>query len=346
MEIDKVEALWTHLHWLTELSKQGSFTAAATRLGVSKAAMSQRIAELERAAGVSLVQRTTRSVRLTEAGQRLVDETRGQYEQIAQSFASVRDSAGVARGVLRVTAPVAFARQQLVPRLSAFLRENPEVRVQLEVSDRISSLASEGFDLAIRHSAAAPETHVAWTLCQTQSVIVATHAYLLRHGTPSTPDDLTAHDCLFYPRPQEAPAWTFERLAGRVNAKTAKTGGRAGNATGTPSGASASATAHSRATRSSPQRITVPISGPFAANNSETLRDAALDDLGIALLPDFSAQTALRSGQLVRVLPNWKPTGVFAEQLYVVRPYASHVPRAVTAFIGYLRQTFAAGFAA
>jgi DNA-binding transcriptional LysR family regulator len=273
--------------------------------------MSQRIVELERAAGVSLVQRTTRSVRLTEEGQRLVDQTRGQYADIAQSFAGVRDSAGVARGVLRVTAPVAFARQQLVPHLSAFLRANPEVRVQLEVSDRISSLASEGFDLAIRHSAAAPETHVAWTLCKTRSVIVATRAYLRRRGTPSSPQELAGHDCLFYPRAQEAPAWTFERITGR---------------------------------KAAAGRVTVPIGGPFSANNSETLRDAALDDLGIALLPDFSAQAALGAGQLIRLLPEWQPIGVFAEQLYIVRPYASHVPRAVTSFVAYLRKTFENGF--
>jgi len=303
METQRVEALWTHLYWLTILAQQGSYTRAATRLGVSKAAMSQRIAELERAAGVSLVQRTTRSVRLTEAGQRLVDQTRDQYEGIAQSFAGVRDSAGVARGELRATAPVAFARQQLVPHLSAFLRANPEVRVQLEVSDRISSLASEGFDLAIRHSAG--------TLCATRSVIVATRAYLRRRGTPASPQDLASHDCLFYPRAQEAPAWTFERATGR---KTAA------------------------------ERVTVPINGPFSANNSETLRDAALDDLGIALLPDFSAQAALRAGQLIKVLPEWQPKGGFAEQLYIVRPYASHVPRAVTAFVSYLRKTFENGF--
>src|ERR1700709_500436 len=120
METQRVEALWTHLYWLTILSQQGGYTRAATRLGVSKAAMSQRIAELERAAGVSLVQRTTRTVRLTERGRRAVDQTLGQYEGIAQSFAGVRDSAGTASGEVRPTAPFAFARQQLVPHLSAF----------------------------------------------------------------------------------------------------------------------------------------------------------------------------------------------------------------------------------
>src|SRR5580658_8348677 len=101
MDTQKIEGLWTHLHWLTVLAEQGTYTAAAARLGVSKAAMSQRISELERAAGVALVQRTTRSVRFTEAGQRLVDETRAPFERIAHSFAEVRDLAGGPRGLLR-----------------------------------------------------------------------------------------------------------------------------------------------------------------------------------------------------------------------------------------------------
>ncbi|MFM0169327.1 LysR family transcriptional regulator [Paraburkholderia sediminicola] len=311
MDTRKVEGLWTHLHWLTVLAEQGTYTAAAARLGVSKAAMSQRIAELERASGVALVQRNTRSVRLTEAGQRLVDNTRLEYEHIATSFAMVKEMAGVARGLVRITAPVAFARQQLVPKMSAFLRANPEVRVQLEASDRLTSIATEGFDLAVRHSAQVPETHVAWKLCETQSVIVATYAYLERRGYPESPTDLSSHDCLFYPRALGSGIWSFER-------RTA------------------------RRTHSTPLMITV--NGPFSANNSEALRDAALDDLGIALLPDFTAQAAIQSGKLVALLPDWRPIGAFAEQLYVVRPYTPHVPRAVELFITYLRDTFAEGF--
>lgn len=311
MDMQKIEALWAHLHWLIVLEQQGSFTAAAARLGVSKAAMSQRIAELERAAGVTLVRRTTRSVRLTEAGQRLVDDTRAPFEQIAHSFSSVRDLADVPRGVLRVTAPVALARQQLMPHLAGFLRLHAEIRIELELSDRLSSLATEGFDLAIRHSAAPPETHVAWLLCSTRSLLVASRAYLRRRGTPTLPAQLTAHDCLHYPRAQDAPAWTFELT----------------NAAGL-------------------ERVTVPVTGPLAANNSEALRDAAQAGLGIALLPDFSAQSGLQSGKLVEVLPDWKPVGAFAEQLYAIRPYSAHVPRAVTLFVSYLREALAAGFPA
>jgi len=276
MEEQKISELWHHLHWLSVLAQQGSYTAAAARLGVSKAAMSQRIAELERAARVPLVQRTTRSVRLTEAGQRLVDDTRASFEQIEHSFAQVRDLAGVPSGLLRVTAPVAFARQQLAPRLADFLREYPDVRLELDMSDRLSSLATEGFDLAIRHT------------------------------------DLQAHNCLHYLRAQDTPTWTLVRTTGKAKE----------------------------------ERVTVPVTGQLAANNSEALREAALTGLGIALLPDFSAQAALQQGKLVQVLSDWQPVGAFAEQLYAIRPYSPHVPRAVTAFVDYLRKALAEGFAA
>ncbi|MGG1948908.1 LysR family transcriptional regulator [Trinickia sp. NRRL B-1857] len=310
MDTQKVEALWMHLHWLNVLAAQGSFTAAAARLGVSKAAVSQRIAELERAAGVVLVQRTTRSVRFTEAGRQLVEDTRQDFERIAASFASVREMADVVRGTVRVTAPVAFARQQLVPRLAEFSRAYPEVRIELELSDRLSSIASEGFDMAIRHSAHVPDTHVAWKLCDTRSVIVATHAYLKLRGVPQTPADLAKHDCLYYPRPVGSGIWSFEK-AGRRTEKA---------------------------------RVNVTINGPVSANNSEALRDAALEHLGIALLPDFTAQSALQAGKLAVLLDNWRPVGAFASQLHVVRPYGMQVARAVKCFTDFLRQTFKDGF--
>jgi len=312
MNDKKVEDLWTHLHWLTVLAQQGSYTASAQRLGVSKAAMSQRISELERAAGVPLVQRTTRSVRLTEAGQRLVDGLRDPFERIALSFSSVRDLADEPAGLVRVTAPVALARQQLVPRIAAFAREHPKVRLELDLSDRLCSLATEGFDLAIRHTAAPPDTHVAWPLCTTRSVLVASRDYLRRHGRPASPTDLAQHACLHYPRAQDTPAWHFLPPEGRRKAAR--------------------------------QRITVPVSGPFCANNSEALRDAAIAGLGIALVPDFSAQAALRAGQLVAVLEDWASVGSFSPQIYAIRPYASHVPRAVSAFVAWLRGALAAGF--
>lgn len=308
MENDSKETRWAHLHSLVVLGELGSYTAAAERLGLSKSALSQRIAELERAAGVALVRRTTRSMRLTEAGQQLADSTRASFEEIERSFAGVRDLVGEPRGLLRVTAPVALGRQQIVPRIPDFLKAYPDVRIELELSDKLSSLVQEGFDLAIRHTAAAPDTHVAWTLCRTHTVLVATRSYLDRHGTPATPEALAEHVCLHYFRRGESPAWSFEPIRG--------SGGRRN----------------------------VAIRGSFSANNSEALRDAALKGLGIALLPDFSAQADLLSGKLVKVLPNWRSAGAFGNHLFAIRPYSPYVPLSVRVFVEYLRQQLKDGF--
>jgi len=310
MKEQKVESLWSHLYWLATLASQGSYTAAAERLHVSKAAMSQRIAELERIAGVSLVQRTTRSVRLTEAGQRLVDETQASFDHIAQSFDQVKDLAETPRGLVRITAPVAFARQQLVPQLPQFLRDFPSVRIELDMSDRLRSLSKEGFDLAIRHADSPPETHVAWPLCRTETLLVAAPAYLRRSPALKEPEDLRLHNCLHYPRANESPAWTFE----------------------------------ARSDQQGDSPVTVQVTGSLAANNSESLRDAALAGLGIALLPDFTARAHLQARKLALVLPKWRSVRAFADHLYLIRPYTPHVPRTVSILVNHLRQAFAQGF--
>jgi len=308
MKTKTVEALWSHVHWLSVLDAEGSYTAAAARLSVSKAAVSYRINELEQAAGVLLVRRTTRSVRLTEAGQQLVDTTRESFSNIERSFAGVKDLAGELKGVLKVTAPVALGRQRIVPRLSAFLAEHPAVKLQLELTDRITSLAKEGFDVAIRHVETVPDTHVAWKLCDTQAILVATEAYLGQRGTPKSPVELVDHNCLHYMRGSAEPTWSFERSKGRA------------------------------------ERLSVPIRGTFTANNSEALREMAAADAGIALLPDFTAADALVSGRLVQVLPTWRAVGAFGSGIYAVRPYSPHIPRAVQAFVAYLRHSLRGGF--
>jgi DNA-binding transcriptional LysR family regulator len=170
--------VFSDLHLLTVLAQTRSYTQAARRLGISKASVSMRIAELERAAGVPLVRRTTRSVGLTEAGQQLADETQGAFTRIEQSFAGIKDLAGSPRGLVRITAPVALGRQHIAPSLAVFLKEYPDIRLELDLTDRFVNLAQEGFDLAIRHTQAPPETHVAWRLCGSRSVLVASADYL------------------------------------------------------------------------------------------------------------------------------------------------------------------------
>jgi DNA-binding transcriptional LysR family regulator len=309
-----IDTLWSHVHWLGTLAASGSYTAAAQRLSVSKAAMSQRIAELERAAGVPLVQRTTRSVRLTPAGQQLVEQTRGAFEQIERGLAGVRELAASPRGVLRVTAPVALGRQHVAPALDSFLRAYPDVRVDLDLSDHLVNLAREGFDLAVRHVSAPPDNHVAWRLCASRTLLVASAAYLRRRGVLAHPSELIGHDCLAYLRSGPA-QWQFER-----------------SSSGGP------------ASERDVERISVPVRGPLRANNSELLRDAVLGGLGIAQIPDFSAAAALRAGKLREVLPAWRPVGFFGDAVYALRPWSPTTPRAVRELVQHLRKALAAGF--
>lgn len=308
MKTKNVDALWSHVHWLGVLSAMGSFTAAAQRLNVSKAAVSHRVSELERATGVALVQRTTRSLRLTEAGRQLVESTQASFVAIEQGFVAVKDRAVAPRGLLRVTAPVALGRQQIVPLLPGFLLEYPDVQVELALSDHLSAISQEGFDLAIRHASAVPDTHVAWSLCQTQSYPVAVRSYLQDHGTPAVPADLAQHNCLTYPRSGYAPAWSFEPERGKGGC------------------------------------LTVAVRGNFSANNSEALRETVLAGLGIALLPDFSAQQDIASGRLERLLPKWRSVGAFGDQVFAIRPYSIQIPRAVMVFVKHLRSALSQGF--
>ncbi|MES2414216.1 MAG: LysR family transcriptional regulator [Pseudomonadota bacterium] len=340
MSADHIAPLVADLHLLTVLAATRSFTETARRLGLSKASASMRISELERSAGVTLVRRTTRSVGLTEAGQQMVNDMLPAFTQISESYSAARDLAGTPRGLVRVTAPVALGRQHLAPCVSAFLKQFPEIQIELELTDRFVNLANEGFDLAIRHTSAPPETHVAWTLCETRSILLASPDYLKRRGTPKHPADLASHDCLLYLGGNQSSHWTFIRQGKR-------------KATG--------------------ERVGVNIKGLLKANNSEVLRDALLTGLGIGLLPDFSVQgyaptlvasrTALptegaalawggparRAHQgnppLVEVLPDWQVQGFFGERIYALRPWSPQVPKAVQCLVEHLRANFSRSFA-
>lgn len=307
MKEHKKELMWSHIYWLGMLGDAGSYTAAAQRLGVSKGAVSQRIAELEQVSGIALVQRTTRSVRLTDAGRTLVANTQQAFSLIEQGFDSIRDLSQVPRGAVRVTAPVALGRQKIIPLIARFLRSCPEVRIEIELSDHLSSLAQEGYDLAIRHTSNVPETHVAWLLRPSKTLLVATPAYLNQHGTPKTPNDLAGHNCLYYLRSAASPAWSFAPL------------------------------------KRESERYSVAIRGNFCANNSEALRELIMADQGIALLPDFTAQEDVDAGRLQLLLPGWKPAGVFGDAIYAIRPYSAYVPRAVRAFVEFLKAELRVG---
>ena len=318
MSTDQLSSLVADLHLLSVLAATKSFTETARRLGTSKASVSMRISELERTAGVLLVRRTTRSVGLTEAGQQMVADMQPAFERISGSYSAARDLVGKPRGLVRVTAPVALGRQHLAPCIAAFLKQFPDIHIELELTDRFVNLANEGFDLAIRHTNAPPETHVAWVLCETRSVLVASADYLAQRGTPAHPEDLAGHDCLLY-LGNHSGSWTFAKIG----------------------------------KKKSSERVGVDIRGSLKVNNSEVLREALLAGLGIGLLPDFSlpqgyAPTlrAFQKGknELLRVLPDWQVQGFFGERIYALRPWSAQVPKAVQCLVEHLRTDFASGF--
>lgn len=316
MATDQISGLVADLHLLTVLASTRSFTETARRLGVSKASASARVSDLERTAGVLLVRRTTRAVGLTEAGQQLVNDMLPAFERIHESYNAARDLVGAPRGLIRLTAPVALGRQHLAPCLADFLQKFPAIHIELELTDRLVNLANEGFDLAIRHTQAAPDTHVAWLLCETRSRLLASPAYLARCGVPQQPGDLAAHNCLLYLRDSQAGRWRFVRhpAAGTGELPAAE-----------------------------PERVNVQVAGSLKVNNSEVLRDALLAGLGIGLLPDFSLpeQTdGSASPLLVPVLPDWQVQGFFAERIYALRPWSAQVPVAVQRLVEHLRGHF------
>lgn len=300
------------LYLLTVVAETRSFTQAARRLGISKASVSVRVKDLERSAGVALVRRSTRSVALTAAAAQLVNETRASFVQIGQSFTRTRELAGVPRGLVRLSAPVALGRQHIAPSIHDFLRRYPEIRIELDLSDRLVNLVQEGFDLAVRHAHTIPGTHIARLLCESRSLLVASRHYLDRNGTPAHPSDLSRHNCLLYLRDNGAQSWSFERAG----------------------------------PRRAPERVSIPVTGPFRANNSEVLREAVIAGAGVGLLPDFTVHGGHSSEALVSILPDWLPVGFFASRIHLVRPWSPKAPRAIQCLIDHLRRSFQRGFAA
>jgi DNA-binding transcriptional LysR family regulator len=298
-------AVLADLHLLTIIAQTRSLTQAAARLGISKASVSERLRDLERVVGMPLVHRTTRHMALTPQAAQLVEDTKAAFDRIDESFQSIRDLAGTPRGLLRITAPVALGRQRIAPCMPDFLHRYPDIRVELDLSDRLVNLAEEGFDLAIRHAQALPSRYVAKELCASTSVLMASREYLDRAGLPLHPADLANHACLVYLRGGPAQSWSFEKTLARRKS----------------------------------ERVTVNVSGPFKANNSEVLREAIAGGLGIGLLPDFSAEPGNTKG-LAIVLPAWRPIGFFGDRIYAVRDGHARAPRTLQCMIDYLRRAF------
>ena len=307
MDKNGLASVLADLHLLTIIAQTRNLTQAARRLGISKASVSTRLRDLERVVGMSLVRRTPRSVVLTAAAMQLVEDVQAPFTRIEQSLAQAKDQAGKPRGIVRITAPVALGRQRIAPTVPDFLRRFPEIRLELDLSDRLVNLAQEGFDLAVRHARSIPETYIARVLRESRSLLLASPDYVQRRGIPAHPTDLARHDCLLYLRDGSAQSWSFEKIGVR------RRGG---------------------------EQVSVPVGGPFKANNSEVLRAAIVGGVGIGLVPDFSVYDELESGAMVPVLPEWRPVGFFGDRIYAVRPGGVRASRALECAIEHLREVF------
>ncbi|WP_338068355.1 LysR family transcriptional regulator [Bordetella avium] len=240
------------LKMLTVLADTRSFTAAAQRLGVSKSLISLRMKALEQALGVSLLLRTTRSVRPTEAGALLIDRSRPALDTLEASFGEVRNLTRAPRGRLRLTAPVALGRQHLGPLLARLGHAYPDIALEVYLSDRFVNLRQEGYDFALRHADQVSDAYVSKRLCATRAYLVASPEYLARQGRPTHPSELSRHRCLLYRGDERNPQWSFSPRHGRGAA------------------------------------VHVKPTGSLTINNSELLRESAGNGLGIAMVPDFS----------------------------------------------------------
>lgn len=252
---------------LLALSDAGSFAAAGRALQRHPSVLSKRLNALERRLGVRLVERTTRQLHLTDAGQRLVEKVREATDLIAQAEKEAADGAAQVRGRLRVSVPAAMGRRLLSPMVAEFALAHPEVTLELEYADRLVDIVGERFDAAIRIGQLADSRLVATRLCSHRRIMAAAPAYLARQGTPQVPADLAQHNCLGFTGLQSYPEWQL-----------------------TQPGAS-----HS-----------VVVRGSLVSNDNEALLTAALLGAGILAGGDWLIHPGIASGQLVQVLPQWQ----------------------------------------
>jgi len=274
--------------------KHSSFAKAAEELSLSPSGVSRIVTRLEERLGVRLVQRTTRSLSLTEAGAAFYARASQILADLQDAEAEVQKATAAPRGNLRVTASVTFGRHYISPLLEQLLAQFPELSIDLTLTNRFVDIIDEGIDLAIRIGALTDSRLIARRLCSNRRVLVAAPSYLTRRGVPTTPDELGGHDCIIYTgfaRPRE---WRLIGPAGPVS---------------------------------------VDVSGRVATNNFEVLGDTVRGGLGITVGPTMSVHHWLIAGELVRVLPEYQfePSAIFA--VYPSARQLSTKVRAVVDFL-------------
>lgn len=250
-----------------QVVEAGSFTAAARELSMPKSTLSRRISKLETQLDCRLLQRTTRSLRLTDVGSDFYTHCKRMVEEAKQAEHAVNLSQETPRGQLRVTVPLDLQTNLLGALAAEYLQRFPEVRLELDLSNRFVDLVEEGFDLALRAGRLEDSSLIAKRLGETRLLACAAPSYLEQHGAPETPKQLSEHDCLVYPGPDGRALLQF----------------------------------------SGPNNLTqIQLEGKLIANSMGTLQDAAIAGLGIAVLPLTLCRNAIDQGQLLPILEDWK----------------------------------------
>ncbi|MBC7792219.1 MAG: LysR family transcriptional regulator [Clostridia bacterium] len=257
------------LRLFIRLCELGTFSAAARELRVKQSTASKWIAELERSLSTTLIERTTRSMRITDAGRRL-------YAKAVEIVAAVDAVAGEISqqqaepsGRVRMSVPVVFGRLYVVPCIAEALAHHPALDVELVFSDRYVNLVDEGFDLAVRVGVPTDTSARGRKLADSQRCLVASSAYIRAQGKPRTPADLARHQCLQHSADGSRSMWRFRK-------------GRA-------------------------REVAVAVGGRVTSNNSEAVMHMARAGLGIALLADWLVKADLANGTLTRLLDSYAP---------------------------------------
>jgi DNA-binding transcriptional LysR family regulator len=253
------------------VAEAGSISEAARRMRLSKSVVSERLAEIERSLGATLLHRTTRKLTLTEDGIAFLERATRIVREIEDAASDMAERRGTLAGPLRIAAPVTFGRMHLGPALYPFLAEHPDIELSLELDDRRVDPSSDGYDAIIRHGAIADSRLVAWKLAKSHRVLVASPEYLARCGTPCSLAELDGHRGIFYTNRGVAD-WRFQGPDGPVLIR-ARLGLR--------------------------------------VNNGDMIRDAAIAGLGIALLPTFIAGPAVAVGTLSTIDVGFQPDAEF-----------------------------------
>lgn len=268
----------------------GGFSAAARQHGRSKALLSKYVTDLEDYLGVRLMNRTTRKLSLTEAGEAYYREASQLLQQLDDLDSAILDQTAAPRGLLRVSAPRNFGEMILGPAIFAFLTSHPDVTLDLRLEDRFVDLVEEGIDVALRISALQDSSLIARKIAEMHHWVVASPAFLNKHGEPKTPDDLRSMPCIIDTNLQGQANWRFQE-----NGAT----------------------------------LSVHVNGPVRVNSPLSARDAAIEGLGFALLPGYLAQRSIDAGELVPVLEGYLPGGSMLQAVYPHRRHLAGKVRAL-----------------